>query len=141
MSIVEENNPSEPQLSSTELYIPESKPFLPVNKMHRIGHFPAVEEWQYANHRFVKGGKWPPRTKFCTTSSLSKQPATRADCAPLIEHNAQNPNDLDQTYQIGNYLTTWCAHAEEVLDDLDCQSELILANLKLLQDEQQADKQ
>ena len=48
---------------------------------------------------------------------------------------------MDQTYQIGNYLTTWCAHVEDVLDDLGCQSELILANLKLLQDEQQADKQ
>ena len=90
-------------MSSTTLYIPDSKPFLPtVNKMHRIGHFPPVEEWKYANRRFVKGGKWPPRTKFWTTSSSSRQPATRADCAPLIEHNAQNPNDLDQTYQISN---------------------------------------
>lgn len=48
---------------------------------------------------------------------------------------------MDQTYQIGNYPTTWCAHSKEVLDDLGCQSELILANLKLLQDEQQIDKQ
>lgn len=90
---------------------------------------------------FFKGGKWPPKTKFCTTSSSSKQPATRADCAPLIEHNALNQNELDQTYQIGNYLTTWCAHAEEVFDDLGCQSELILANIKLLQDEQQEYRQ
>lgn len=109
--------------------------------MHRISHFPPVEEWEYANRWFVKGGKWPPQTKFCTTSSSSRQPVTRADYAPLIEHNAQNPNDLDQTYQIGNYLTTWCAHVEEVLDDLGCQSDLILVNLKLLHDEQQSDKQ
>ena len=90
------------------MYIPESKPFLAVNKMHRISstHFSPIEEWKYANHRFVKGGKWPPKTKFSTTSSMSKQPATRADCAPLIEHNALNTNDLDQTYQIGNYLAT-----------------------------------
>jgi len=119
LSTIQEVSQIETQLSSTDLYIPESKPFLPtVNKMHRIGYFPPVEEWQYANRRFVRGGKWPPHTKFCTTSSSSRQLATRADCAPLIEHNAQNPNDLDQTYQIGNYLTTWCAHAEEVLDDL-----------------------
>ena len=98
MSKIEEELPTEPQLSSTELYIPESKPFLPVNKMHRLSNFPAIEEWQYANRRFVKGGKWPPKTKFCTTSSSSKQPATRADCAPLIEHNALNQNELDQTY-------------------------------------------
>jgi len=138
----EEVSQDEPQLSSTELYIPESKPFLPtVNKMHRIGQFPPMEEWQYANRRFVKGGKWPPRTKFCTTSSPSRQPATRADCAPLLEHNAQNTNELDQTIQIGNYLATWCAHAEGVLDDLGCQSELILANLKLLHDEQSAERQ
>lgn len=128
----QELSQTEPVLSSNELYIPESKPFLPtINKMHRIGNFPPVEEWQYANRRYVKGSKWPPRTKFCTTSSSSRQPPTRADCAPLIEHNAQNTNDLDQVYQIGNYLTTWCAHAEEVLDDLGSQSEVILANLKL----------
>ena len=88
-----------------------------------------MEEWQFANHHFVKGGKWPPKTKFSTTSSQSRQPSTRADCAPLIEHNALNSNDLDQTYQIGNYLATWCSHAEDVLDDLGSQNELILNNL------------
>jgi len=77
-----------------------------------------VEEWWHANRHSVRGGKWPPKTKFSTTFSMSKQPATRADCAPSIEHNALNTNDLDQTYQIGNYLTTWCSHAEEVLGDL-----------------------
>jgi len=65
MSKIEEELPTEPQLSSTELYIPESKPFLPVNKMHRLSNFPAIEEWQYANCRFVKGGKWPPKTTPC----------------------------------------------------------------------------
>ena len=130
---------SEPVLDSNELYIPESKPFLAVNKMHRISHVPfaPVEEWQYVNHCFVKGGKWPPKTKYCTTSSMSKHPTTRADCAPLIEHNATNTNDLDQIYQIGNYLTTWCSHAKDVLDDLGSQIEQILQNIKLLQDEQQ----
>lgn len=63
--------------------------------MHRISHFPHIEEWKYVNRRFFKGEKWPPKNKFCTTSSSSKKPATRADYAPLIEHNAQNPNDLD----------------------------------------------
>lgn len=139
----EEESLGEPVLSPNELYIPEYKPFLPsVNKMYRSRPtFVPVEEWQYANHRFVRGGKWPPKTKFCTTSSSSRQPPTRADCAPLIEHNSQNPNDLDQTYQIGNYLTTWCAHAEEVLDDLGCQGDQILANLKLLKDEQTEEQQ
>lgn len=123
LSTIQEVSEKEPSLSSTELYIPESKPFLPtVNKMHRIGSFPPVEEWKFANRRFVKGGKWPPRIKFCTTSSSSRKLATREDCAPLIEHIAHNPHDLDQTYQISNYLTTWCAHAEEVLDDLGYQS-------------------
>ena len=88
----------EPVLDSNELYIPESKPFLAVNKMHHISHvsFTPVEEWQYANRRYVKGGKWPPKTKFCTTSSMSRQPPTRVDCATLIEHTTTNPNDLDE---------------------------------------------
>jgi len=47
---------------------------------------------------------------------------------------------MDQVYQIGNYLTTWCAHAEDVLDDLGKQANLINANLKLLYDEQQWEK-
>lgn len=70
---VEEVHFSEPQLSSTELYIPESKPSLAINKMHHIYHtqYPLVDEWQYANHRFVKCGKWPPKTKLCTTSFMS----------------------------------------------------------------------
>ena len=111
---------SEPEIGSNELYIPENKPFLPVQKMHRISHISAKpqEECKYATHRFVKGGKWPPKTKFCTTSSMSKQPTTRADCAPLIEHSVNNTKDLDEVYQLGDYLTTWCSHGEEVLDDL-----------------------
>lgn len=111
--------------------------------MHRVSYVSAQpqEEWTYANHRFVKGGKWPPKTKFCTTSSMSKQPTTRANCAPLIEHSVNNSKDLDEVYQIGNYLTTWCSHAEDVLDDLGVQSEQILSNLRLLREEQEADKQ
>lgn len=132
---------SEPELLPNELYIPESKPFLPiVNKMHRIGRFPPREEWQYASKRYVRGGKWPPRTKYCTTSSSSNQPATRADCAPVVEHNSQDNADLSETLQIGNYVADWCSHAEGVLDDLGCQTEQILANLKLLQDEQAEDR-
>ena len=128
--------PATPVVAPNELYIPESKPFLAVQKMHRVSYvsYSPVEEWQHANKRFVKGGKWPPKTKFCTTSSMSKQPNTRADCAPLIEHNVNDPKDLEEVYQIGNYLTTWCAHAEDVLDNLGSQSEEILANLKLLQE-------
>ena len=44
---IEEVFPSEPVFSSTELYIPESKPFLAVNKMYRISSTPfsPVEEW------------------------------------------------------------------------------------------------
>ena len=83
-----------------------------------VNTFPPVEEFQFANRRFVKGGKWPPKTKFCVSSSQTRQPPTRADCAPLLEHNSQNQNDMDQVYQVGNYLTTWCSHAEDVLDDL-----------------------
>lgn len=110
--------------------------------MFRISNskIPPIEEFQFANCRYVKGGKWPPKTKFCTTSLLSMQPPTRIDCAPLIEHNSSNTNDLDQVYQIGNYLTTWCSYAEEAIDDLGAQNELILANLKLLHDEQQEDR-
>lgn len=33
--------------------------------------------------------------------SNSRQPATRAYYAPLLEQNSQNPNDMDQVYQIG----------------------------------------
>ena len=88
---------SQLMLSSNELYIPEVKPFLVVNKIFRISNsqIAPVEEWQYANRRFVKGGKWPPKMKFYTTSSSSKKPPTRVDCAPLVEHNSSNPNDLD----------------------------------------------
>nr|AXB54821.1 polyprotein [Pinus nigra virus 1] len=140
--------PEEPSTSSgtprseNQLYIPEEKPFLAVNKMFRthVHNYPPMEEYQFFNRRFVKGGKWPPKTKFCVSSSMSKQPSTRADCAPLLEHNSQDINDMDQVYQVGNYLTTWCSHAEEVLDDLGQQAELINANLKLLYEEQQEEK-
>lgn len=47
---------------------------------------------------------------------------------------------MDQVYQIGNYLTTWCSHAEDVLDDISKQANLINANLKLLYDEKQTEK-
>ena len=72
MSPIEEVYQSEPVLASNELYIPESKPFLAIYKMHRISLVPfsRVEEWQYANRHFVKGGKWPPKKFFCTTSSI-----------------------------------------------------------------------
>lgn len=84
-------------IPSDQLYIPKENPFLAINNMFRtyVSNFSPVEEFQYANHRYVKGGKWLPKTKFCTSSSQSKQPPTRADCAPLLEHNSQNPNDLD----------------------------------------------
>ena len=65
---------------------------------------------------------------------MSKKPTTRADCAALIEHSVNNTKDLDEVYQLGNYLTTWCSHAEDVLDDLGSQSEEILANLRLLRE-------
>lgn len=133
---------SQPMLSSNELYIPKVNHFLVVNKMFRISNsqIALVEEWQYANRHFVKGGKWPPKIKFCTTSSSSNQPPTRTDCAPLVEHNSSNPNDLDQLYQIGNYITTWCSYAKTAIEDLGAQNELILANLKLLHDEQQEER-
>ena len=89
---------------------------------------------------FFEGGKWPPKTKFCTTSSLSKQPPTRADCAPLVEHASSNTAELDQVYQLGNYLTTWCAHDEIAIDDLGFQADMVLAHMKLLHDEKQAEK-
>lgn len=122
--------PEEPSTSSStprsesQLYIPEEKPFLAVNKMFRthVKTYSPMEEYQYANKRFVRGGKWPPKTKFCVSSSLSKQPNTRADYAPLLEHNSQDPNDMDQVYQVRNYLTTWCSHAEDVLNDLGQQA-------------------
>lgn len=128
--------------SDNQLYIAEEKPFFAVNKMIRtyVHTYPLVEEFQFANKRFVKGGKWPPKTKFCVSSSQTRQPPTRVDCAPLLEHNSQNPNDMDQLYQVGNYLTTWCSHAEDVLDDLRQQADLINQNLKLLCDEKQAEK-
>lgn len=111
---------SQPVLSSNEFYIPEVKPFIAVNKMFRISNslIAPVEEWQLANRCFVKGGKWPPKTKFFNTSSSSKQPPIRVDCTPLIEHNSSNENDLDQLYQIGNYITTWCSYAEDSIDDI-----------------------
>ena len=60
-------------LSTNQMYIPEEKSFLVVNKMFRayVNTFPPVEKFQYANRRFVKGGNWPPKTKFCTSSSIS----------------------------------------------------------------------
>jgi len=64
----------------------------------------------------VKGGKWHPKSKFCTASSSSRQPPTRANCSPLIEDNSSNTNDLG------------------------AQNELILANLKLFHDEQQEER-
>lgn len=143
MSIPEEPSTSvSTPRSGRQLYIPKEKPFLAVNKMFRtyVHNYPPMEEYQYANKRFVRGGKWPPKTKFCISSSMSKQPSTRADCAPLLEHNSQDINDMDEVYQVGNYLTTWCSHAEEVLDDLGQQADLINANLKLLYDEQQEEK-
>jgi len=47
---------------------------------------------------------------------------------------------MDQVYQVGNYLTTWCSHAEDVLDELGRQADLINDNLKLLYEEQQTEK-
>ena len=47
---------------------------------------------------------------------------------------------MDQVYQVGNYLTTWCSHVEDVLDDLGRQADLINDNLKLLYEEQQTEK-
>lgn len=47
---------SQPEFSPNELYIPEAKPLLAVNKMFCIStsQFSPVEEWQYANRCFVK---------------------------------------------------------------------------------------
>ena len=59
----------------------------------------------------------------------------------MLEHNSQDTDDMDQVYQVGNYLTTWCSHVEDVLDDLGKQADLINENLKLLYEEQQAEKQ
>ena len=58
----------------------------------------------------------------------------------LIEHNSSNPNDLDQVYQIGKFLTIWCSYAEEAIDDLGKLNELILANLTFLYDEKQEER-
>lgn len=59
---------------SIDLYIPEENPFMAINKMFRshTTDTQVSEEWQFANKRFVRGGKWPPKTKFCTSSSQSK---------------------------------------------------------------------
>ena len=65
---------------------------------------------------------------------MSKQPPTSADCVRLVELASSNTAELDQFYQLGNYLTTWCAHAEVAIDDLGCQADMVLAHMKLLHD-------
>ena len=71
LSILEEQlstSTSTPR-SEKQFYIPEEKPFLAVNKMFRthVHTFPPMEEYKYANKTFVRGGKWPPKTKFCSS--------------------------------------------------------------------------
>jgi len=48
---------------------------------------------------------------------------------------------LEESYQISNHLFNWCSHAEVAIDDLGCQAEQILQNLKLIHDNQTLDKQ
>jgi len=55
------SNPSKEStvsVPSDQLYIPEEKPFLATNKMFRtyVSNIPPIEEFQYTNPRYVKGG-------------------------------------------------------------------------------------
>jgi hypothetical protein len=123
---------------SSSVIVSGEKPFMAKAFRHFQATREVEETWTFNNKRFHRGGRWPPRSTYCTTSSVNhRHPKLRAECAPVLEIAADADVEMKAQHQICNYLSNWCGYAQIAIDELGTQGDLILANLELLYNEQQ----
>jgi hypothetical protein len=123
---------------SSSVIVSGEKPFMAKAFRHFQATREVEETWTFNNKRFHRGGRWPPRSTYCTTSSVNhRHPKLRAECAPVLEIAADTDVEMKAQHQICNYLSNWCGYAQIAIDELGTQGDLILANLELLYNEQQ----